>query len=89
MEKRGGVREGAGRKPKATELELIERLSPMEDEALRQLRAGVKSGDYNFIKLYMEYRYGKPKQQMDVTSNGGSVSTDPLIISAIAAKLNK
>lgn len=63
---RGGAREGAGRKPKASEIELIERLSPLDDTALDALKKGVKSGDYNFIKLFMEYRYGKPKQQMDM-----------------------
>ena len=32
--KRGGAREGAGRKPKADEVAMIEKLSPMEDKAL-------------------------------------------------------
>lgn len=67
---RGGARPGAGRKPKAAEIELIEKLSPLEDIALKKLQDGVKSGDYNFIKLFMEYRYGKPKQQIDANLNG-------------------
>lgn len=77
MDKRkdnGGVREGAGRKPKVLEIELIERLSPMEDEALQQLHKGVKSGDFKFISLYLAYRYGKPKESKDVTSNGESLN---------------
>jgi hypothetical protein len=73
-----GVNQGAGRKPKATEIELIERLSPMEDEALKQLSKGVKSGDYKFIALYMAYRYGKPKESKDITTNGKDVNI-PLI----------
>ena len=76
--KNGGKREGAGRKPKAKEIELIERLSPMEDTALEQLSKGVKSGDYKFIALYMSYRYGKPKESKDITSNGESINI-PLI----------
>lgn len=78
--KRGGAREGAGRKPKATEIELIERLSPMDDLALKKLQDGVKSGDYNFIKLFMEYRYGKPKQQVDVTSKDNQINGFAIVI---------
>jgi len=78
--KRGGARPGSGRKPKATEMELIERLTPMEDEALRQLELGVRSGDYNFIKLFMEYRYGKPKQQIDMTSKDKELQGFAIII---------
>lgn len=67
---RGGRREGSGRKPKADELKLIELLSPFEDTALEMLRQGVESGDHNFIKLYMEYRFGKPKQTIDANLTG-------------------
>ena len=66
----GGAREGAGRKPKADELKLIEKLTPLEDVAFKALSAGVKSGDFNFVKLYMEYRYGKPKQTIDANHSG-------------------
>lgn len=68
--RRGGKREGAGRKPKATELELIEKLSPLDSVALKALADGVKGGDYNYVKLYFEYRYGKPKQQIDASVTG-------------------
>jgi len=68
MEKKnGGARPGAGRKPKATELELIERLSPLDDIALKSLKLGVESGDFNFTKLFMEYRFGKPKQDIGLS----------------------
>jgi len=76
--KNGGKREGAGRKPKAKEIELIEKLTPFEDEALKALEKGVKSGDYKFINLYMSYRYGKPKESKDITSNGETINI-PLI----------
>ena len=65
----GGKREGAGRKSKADEIKLIERLSPMEDEALAALKAGVESGDIRWIKLYLEYYVGKPKETKDITIN--------------------
>jgi hypothetical protein len=63
--KHGGAREGAGRKPKADEIKLLERLSPMDDVAFEKLKEGVSAGDFQFIRLFMEYRYGKPKQQIE------------------------
>lgn len=72
--KNGGKREGAGRKPKADEVELIERLSPMDDLALQKLKEGVSSGDFKFIQLFMNYRYGRPKEKKDITSNGESLN---------------
>jgi hypothetical protein len=56
-----GENRNAGRKPKATEIELIESLSPLDTIAFKQLEKGVKEGSFQFIKLFMEYRFGKPK----------------------------
>lgn len=64
----GGKRNGAGRKPKAEETELIERLSPLDDAAFAALEKGVEKGDYQFVKMFMEYRYGKPKETVKVNS---------------------
>jgi hypothetical protein len=64
--KKGGKRRGAGRKPKAEEVELIERLSPLDPIALNALEKGVRRGDLGFLKLFMEYRFGKPKQQVNI-----------------------
>ena len=64
----GGVREGAGRKPKADELKLIEDLSQFDDIAKECLKNGIKDGNYQFWNKFMEYRYGKPKERVDVTS---------------------
>ncbi len=69
MTKHGGARTGAGRKPKATEDELIDKLSPLDQIALESLKRGVEAGDFNFTKLFMEYRFGKPKQ--DIGLSGG------------------
>lgn len=62
---KGGKRENAGRKPKADEQLLIERLSPFEDVAVKKLEMAVRNGENWAIKLYFEYRYGKPKQVID------------------------
>lgn len=72
----GGKRENSGRKPKADEIALIERLSPLDDVAFNELEKGVKAGDYAFIKLFFEYRYGKPKQVIDTNVN----VAEPVII---------
>src|SRR5687768_16661706 len=72
--KHGGAREGAGRKPKADELAIIEKLSPLEDEAFKQLEKGVKSGSFHFVKLFYEYIWGKPKQSVDLTTKGESMN---------------
>lgn len=65
--KRGGAREGAGRKPKALEDELLSKLTPYDDIALESLKRGVQAGDFNFTKLFMEYRFGKPKQDIGLS----------------------
>jgi hypothetical protein len=72
MDKRinnGGARAGAGRKPKADEIKLVERLSPLEDDALAALTEGVKSGDIKWIQLYLNYYLGKPRETRDITIN--------------------
>jgi hypothetical protein len=62
----GGKRAGAGRKPKAEEVKLVERLSPLEDDALAALAEGVKSGDIKWVTLYLNYYLGKPKETKDI-----------------------
>ncbi len=64
--KNGGKRIGAGRKPKSEEIKLIERLTPMADEAFKQLRKGVESGDFKYVQLYFHYFAGKPRETKDV-----------------------
>lgn len=66
----GGARRGSGRKPKATEQEIIERLDNIieSDDVIRKLMELILEKDFNAIKLYFEYRFGKPKNSVDVTS---------------------
>ncbi len=61
-----GEDRGQGRKPKATELELIELLSPLDEIAFKAIKKGVIAGEFPYIKLFLEYRYGRPKQQIEV-----------------------
>lgn len=66
----GGKRIGAGRKPKATELEIIENLDSIinETDVLVKLKELIDKGDLRAIQLYLNYRRGKPKDSIDINS---------------------
>jgi len=64
----GGSRQGAGRKPKTEERKLIEKLSPLQSDAYKALKDSLKDGQGWAVKLYFEYMYGKPKQQIEQTN---------------------
>jgi len=78
MSTHGGKREGAGRKPKAEEQKLIEKLTPLNDLALESLKKGLEKKEQWAVKLYFEYFYGRPQQRVDVTSNEETLNM-PLI----------
>ena len=65
----GGKRDGAGRPSKADEVNLIEKLTPLEDAAFQALKAGVEKGDFKFVQLYYNYYAGKPRETRDITIN--------------------
>tara|TARA_R100000655_G_scaffold106384_1_gene155609 strand:+ start:193 stop:486 length:294 start_codon:yes stop_codon:yes gene_type:complete len=54
----------AGRKPKADELKLIEKLDSLidKDAVIAKLLQMIKDDNFPALKLYMEYRFGKPKE---------------------------
>ena len=71
MDKRknnGGARKGAGRPTKANESDLIERLDAIidKDEVIETLKKLAIEGDTKAITLYMNYRFGKPKETKDI-----------------------
>jgi hypothetical protein len=76
MAKNGGKREGAGRPPKILEVKLIEQMDriAVPDEIWKALLYKIKEGDTQAIKLWLSYRLGLPKQQIDVTTNGESIA---------------
>ena len=73
---KGGKREGAGRKPKVNEVKLVEKMDSISvpDEIWKALLYKCKQGDTGALKLWLSYRYGLPKQQIDVTTNGESIA---------------
>ena len=78
MNTHGGKRIGAGRKPKADEQKLIEKLTPLNELALDSLKKGLEKKEQWAVKLYFEYFYGRPQQRVDVTTNEESLNM-PLI----------
>lgn len=64
-----------GRPSKAEEQNLIEKLSPLEEQAFLKLSEAIDNGKDWAIKMFFEYMFGKPRQQTDVTSMGEKIQT--------------
>jgi hypothetical protein len=73
---RGGERPNSGRKPKSEEAKLITKLAPYEDEAIEALIEGMRKKDKICLRMFFEYMYGKPKQQIDSNTNITTKSID-------------
>lgn len=73
---RGGARQGAGRKAKADEIALIEKMDAIlaPDEVWDAVAAKVLKGDTNAQKLWLSYRYGQPKQSIDLSNDDGTLN---------------
>ncbi len=72
MGQRGGVRPNSGRKSKADEIKLIEQMDCIlaPEEAWEALAKLVRSGDGMAVKTWLSYRFGMPKQAIDLTTDG-------------------
>jgi hypothetical protein len=62
-----GVAGRSGRKPQSEDFKMVKRLTPLDDIAFEKLEQGIEAGDFKFIRLYFEMRWGKPKQMQEVT----------------------
>ncbi len=85
MGKHGGVRKGAGRPSKADELKFLEKLDKHinQDEAIKSLKGLISDGNFNAIKLYFEYRFGKPKEvveNINMNYENGKITKEELIV---------
>ena len=76
---RGGARQGAGRKPKDEEQSLVKRLSPYDSIAFEKLIEGVKEGQYRYLKLYFEYRFGRPIPVQPETEKNEPISINIVV----------
>ena len=78
MEKkqRGGPRPNSGRPPKIQEVKLIEQMDRISvpEKIWEALLYKCQEGDTAALKLWLSYRFGLPKQQIDVTTNGENIA---------------
>jgi hypothetical protein len=65
--KLNGGHPNSGRKSKAEEVALIEKLTPLEPKAFAALEKGLERGDFKFTQLFYNYYAGKPRETKDVT----------------------
>jgi hypothetical protein len=68
MDKRknnGGHSTNGGRKSKAEEQSLIEKLTPLEPLAFNALTLALNNGKDWAVKLFFQYNFGMPKQTID------------------------
>jgi hypothetical protein len=63
----------AGRPKKADEEKLIEKLDSIisNDDVIKKLGDMILNGDGRAMNLYFGYRYGKPKESVDINSSEG------------------
>ena len=75
-ENRGGPRPNSGRPPKILEVKLIEQMDRIcvPEKIWEALLYKCQEGDTAALKLWLSYRFGMPKQQIDVTSNGENIA---------------
>jgi len=72
----GGKRPGAGRKPKADEIKVIEQMDAIAvpAKAWQALWNKCSEGDVQAIKTWLNYRFGMPKQNLDLTTKGEKIT---------------
>ena len=59
---KGTLGNKGGRPSKAEEQALAEKLSPLDDMVFNALRMAIENGHHWAVKLFFQYRYGRPKE---------------------------
>jgi hypothetical protein len=79
--KNNGGHKTAGRKPKSDEIKLIESLDKHinQEEVFDTLHGLIKEGNIRAIQLYMNYRHGKPKESVTLSSDGFNINFKDLL----------
>ena len=62
-----GVKGKSGRKSKEEDLQMIEKLTPLDEMAFQKLKEGIEASEFAYLKLYFLYRWGKPIATKDIT----------------------
>jgi len=65
--KNNGGNKNAGRKSKSEEVQMIERLTPLEPKAFEALEKGIENGDFKYVQMFYNYYAGKPKETKDIS----------------------
>lgn len=96
MDKRkfnGGSRPNSGRKSKAEELRLIEKLNKYVDEekVFKKLMQLIEEGNLKAVELYFHYKYGKPvaHKVLDADVSVASFDNLPKLFFKSTEELNK
>lgn len=80
---RGGARAGAGRKSIAAEEQTREKAKAAIQAKYETLEKGLESllnsGEPSLVKFVFEHAFGKPTEDVDITSNGKSISAKEII----------
>tara|TARA_R100001244_G_scaffold160_1_gene232 strand:+ start:1751 stop:1996 length:246 start_codon:yes stop_codon:yes gene_type:complete len=63
----GGHKTNGGRKSKSEEIQMIERLTPLEPKAFKALEEGIENGDFKYVQMFYNYYAGKPKETKDIS----------------------
>lgn len=71
-----GGNKNAGRKPKAEEHKLIERLTPLQKPAYDALKLAIEEKEGWAVKLFFDYMYGKPKQSLTLEGGDKPIQID-------------
>lgn len=79
--KYNGGNKNAGRKPKADEIALIETMDAVAApiSAWQALWGRIEKGDTRAIECWLNYRYGKPIQRTDHTTNGKDINLPAIL----------
>lgn len=67
--KHNGGHSNGGRKSKAEEQSLIEKLTPLEPLAFKALNDALNDGKDWAVKLFFQYNFGMPKQVVENNTN--------------------
>ena len=79
--KNNGGHSNGGRKSKAVEQSLIEKLSPLEQSAFDALREALNDKKDWAVKLFFQYNFGMPKQvisQTNVNVDAGKLTDEEI-----------
>ena len=86
----GGARKGAGRKPKAQEEKVValakEAIRLAYGSEIKGFSALLRSGEPALIKFVFEHAYGKPKEKVELTGEGGGPVQNTLKLTIVRSK---